>query len=735
MTGAGNGVHNQDPVFTRYVQTVATGAEPDDALVEAVWQTLRRLLRGELRRRGLGERPPSYLGVLGQTSWRAGSGSKQGDTLDELVGDCFAFALIERMASLVAQLRKKETIDGVVVRNVRHFVHERQEQHDPIGKRVFTVLRTTLRKAVASGRLHVVAGSKSIHVGTVLAFGPATEEAAPAATLAPHVATWNDELMPELVTTTGRGLAKLEHQLLACITRLTDAGITAFRFRDVLDPLRLDLRGRWSATFQAAFDVGHDGEAEDSVVSLVRAVEALGADLEHRDTFEALNRCVEERLRASEADVATRKLLWAVWRALIAWARTRPSEPDDDLKSQLSPDVVPSRREMGRRLKIPRDRLPTLYRMIGEFVTGCRERIHLPVAKPGTPDDSPPSSNATMNFKQRQQALIERSRAAAKRAVAPSSPAEEASGESTRLGAVHVLDHQGASGLEWVVLRAEGDPKTHVLMIAADTDPNAGLHDVVVPSSALGGPLTLRTGFLVSLPEQALKDSKSRAIDRSYVDHALDALRRRRVDGVSSHDDVTLDDDPDFADWTNEIRHAANDLNARHLEPSAPLPFERPTPARPRRAARRWMPVAATFAIATVGMAVWNGNLRRDVARFDNPFVIADGPDISMFETTRGGKPTPIKPEVDLVDAYLSLRGYRGDCKTFRVELIDANATPIWSQPITVNADGDIPFGLERRVFERGPKRVRLYDLCENTGKPVAEQDFDLVLQAPEDDG
>ena len=136
-------------VFTDHVRALGTGEPLDSRRFETLWAALRAALRGELKRRGLWDSPPSYLGIYGSGSWETADGGKTHESaLEELLVECYSYIFISRLRSLQAQLSLKTNIDGLVFLNIRHFLHERQKQHDPIGSQVFEVLQSAVRFAV-----------------------------------------------------------------------------------------------------------------------------------------------------------------------------------------------------------------------------------------------------------------------------------------------------------------------------------------------------------------------------------------------------------------------------------------------------------------------------------------------------------------------------------------------------------------------------------------------------------
>jgi hypothetical protein len=147
---------SEDSGFTRFLRNLEPDQpldQDDDREFEEVWTGLRRLLVSELKRRSLWSLPPACLGIYGCTTWA------DPEAVEELVADCFVFIFVERFRSLKAQLRYKPNVEGLIVRNVRNFLHETQRRHDPVGYRVFTVLRSAVRDALSAGELQVIAGS------------------------------------------------------------------------------------------------------------------------------------------------------------------------------------------------------------------------------------------------------------------------------------------------------------------------------------------------------------------------------------------------------------------------------------------------------------------------------------------------------------------------------------------------------------------------------------------------
>jgi hypothetical protein len=396
---------------------VSGGEMPDARAFARLWAALREALRAELRRRGLWGSPPSYLGVYGWQRWEevvdreaepvaAGAGTPAGgdDALEDLAAGCYAFIFVERLRSLAAQLRVKPDVEGLVLLDVRHFLHQLQKEHDPLGYRVFTIARDAVRRALARGELVVAAGDPRLRNATLLAFGGANRaDADRAAAIRLLVKRWNDELLPELVTAGGRRREEVAERLSRCLADLRRQGIASFQFQDLVDPLKRDVRSRWAALLGQAgpgsgalaepSETGHGAGVPDS---------AGRPDLElaERAGFAALARCMAASLVRLDTDARTRAYLTTLWNFLRS--RAAGAGESDAALRRASPAAAAwddggdrglSYRRLEQLLGIPRQRLPELHQTLGLLIAGCRagagaaappRRSADPAAAPGT---------------------------------------------------------------------------------------------------------------------------------------------------------------------------------------------------------------------------------------------------------------------------------------------------------------------------------------------------------------
>jgi hypothetical protein len=385
-------------VFTAFVRSQQGAETPDADLLRDAWNGLQAALGGELKRRGLWQSPPCYLGVYGYERWDAEE--TVGDpmshawcytrfaqsALAELITDCWAFIFSARMQSLKHQLSEKENIEGLVLRNVKNFLHERQREHDPVGFRIFERVQGALADAVSRRALFVLGGDRRIRNNTVIGFAPARDHRLSAVELGPIVVRWNDDLLPGLVTARGRQETAILERLEELVLELPRHGVHCFRFKDLVDPLKNDARQRWAAFLARADSAGEVECASDQVQVLRQALP--DSTVESRQSFEHLIRCVSASIELVDVDPRTRGYLRRLWAhlqrqngdgGLVRDAGGSASAPE-------TPDEIPlSRRQLSQRLRIPRDRIPMLFTTLQQVATRCQHACRARCGGSGRP--------------------------------------------------------------------------------------------------------------------------------------------------------------------------------------------------------------------------------------------------------------------------------------------------------------------------------------------------------------
>jgi len=344
------------PLFTQYLRSLE--GTPDERLALAVWKRLREILKSELKKRGLWYNPPSYLGIFGWSTWsEAGEGA-----LEELVAECYSFIFVDRLGRLLAQLRAKPNVEGLILLNVHHFFLERQKEHDPLGYRVFEMVQAAARQAVEQGELFVLSGDPQVRNSTVLGFAPdAPEDAAPAS-LGSLVARWNDELLPDLVMARGRRQEDVWLKLRGFFRELESQGILSFRFRDVLDPLKSDTRLRWAALLGE----GEEGGTPERAVRKVLPE----TPVESQESLEKLTRYMSAAVSRMPMDPRTREYLATLWQYLrFQVGASEAAGSLEPLAGEPGDLERSSHRRISQLLGIPRERLPGLFSTLRQLAS------------------------------------------------------------------------------------------------------------------------------------------------------------------------------------------------------------------------------------------------------------------------------------------------------------------------------------------------------------------------------
>lgn len=344
--------------INRYVQALAKGHEASTAVFESAWRALRGQLRRELRQKSLWSSPPSYVGVYDCESWgdRRSRSVGTGSPLEEFLHDCFTFVLVERIPQLLARLKLNEDIEGDVRLYVRNFVHGRQKDHDPLGFRLFELLRAAIMLAQDADELFILAGDPSVRNNTVLAFSP-NASASPVKELGSLANGWSSGAIADLFSSGPGSRQKAVERLRGNLLQLESQGIEAFNFKAAIDGLKFDVRAQLAVLFE--LEQGEPIIAIDAEggKTLIRSLQPE-TWVEDIDSYRKLVACVSELVMRSEAREQTRAYLERLWGALRRFATSVE-------------DRLPAHRQLAKLLEIPRARIPEMLDIIGGFVYRC----------------------------------------------------------------------------------------------------------------------------------------------------------------------------------------------------------------------------------------------------------------------------------------------------------------------------------------------------------------------------
>ena len=578
-------------VFSDFLNSFRGNNELQDlGLWQPMWEGLCRELRRELQRRRLWELSPSILGVVGMARWQEEpvGGSLQGrsrEALDELAIGAYQFIFIDRLPALRRHLEARGEIEGLVRRNVRNYIHETQSRHDPLGTRIFVIVKSGVELAIDRQTLFLLAGGPRISNGTILGTrAGAVEQPGVEGRLAELTRCWNDELLGPMMTANGKHRSQLVTDLADRLAGLGEEGVHAFAFGDLITPLKQDARQRWAAILSA--DARHWSEVVGIEEPRVPA-SAVPQELEERDQFAKLSRCVEQRLAQLPGQRRTRSHRLHLWRYLHRFSWEVDEFPED----------LPSFRELARILGIPRERFRELYETIKKELIGCLRAMRTN------------SARARKGSELAEDSRMERSELRDRLLAATSSRAAEVAvsrlAESPSVveeGQIHTLPETSPVGIEWLIL--EKDPRSGLRVVPVDTFPRAGSRDFELMSPELG-PLVVRLDLARWVPAHRLGgDSASLHLGADAFERVLVARARWVARGAEpSVLEEEVDLDPEYETWREEVEAASRRL----LVEGPPEDAEDRTDRREPEVgapARRWrapLALAATLALLSIG--------------------------------------------------------------------------------------------------------------------------------------
>ncbi len=694
------------------------GEPPTHESFDALLATLRKALVHEMKRRALWGAPPSYLGIYGGTEWT------DGELLEELLLDCYEFVFVRRLPGLRKQARVRENVDGLVFLSIRNFLHDTQRRHDPLGYRLFEVVHAAIQGLLKEGVLHVVAGDVKVRNDTVLAFAPWHDPCeADNVDPARQVTTWNDALLPELVTAWRKDGVIAE--LIGRIARLSDDGVEVFRFRDLIEPLKNDVRARWGALLanedeETAFD--EDGEGTRSIVRLVRPENGL----EERQTFAELLACVSRRIDRIDANPKTREYLRRLWGFLRYWAaEPEPGSPDSEEQAPASTATeqgsrFPTDNKLGEAIGIPRERIPGLKATLGRMVKDCRDASARGTAQGTT------TQGATESDSGEPPMALDRRREELRQATACRATAERPDGPP-RPGDTFVFDACSAIPMEWLVLEEDPADASWVWVAPVDDHPLVGSRDVAVAADD-GSVAHVRCAQGTWLAVAAFEKGQwTGTLDAA----ALDDVRRRRAeiaDGTVRASSLTqeVDEDSEYRDWLESL------ATARAALPGNLVRFEKRDAAQTvgarRRPARGWpgYALAAAFGAASLGLSAWLVQLKEQI---EQPVIVGTSAtrEIRFLDGKRTEMLT-VAAEESHVTIYLVLSEVES-FPAYRLELYDEENETVWSSEIARDPHDEFLLVLPRRLLSPGSYRIRLSGRDQERLEVLDEREIRVEVQ------
>ncbi len=719
-------------VFSEFVRSLDSGrAEPEPPVFEALLDTLRRALAHELKKRSLWRSPPSYLGVYGGVEWT------QGDVLEDLLLDCYEFIFVRRLRGLSKQQKVRPNIDGLIFLNIRHFLHGKQKRHDPLGFRVFEVLRAAVSSLVDAGVLHLLAGDAKIHNDTVLGFAPWHDpQTSQDADLRSLVATWNDQLLPDLIT--AWSIDDVRAKLEGLIVGLPGQGVEVFQFRDLIAPLKDDARARWNAIH--LLDESDAKSMSDGDEESLAFVPSVGPDLDYetRQLFRELLECVAGRLRQLKTREKTKQYLDRLWCFLSQWAaesQTSTETMADGTPDPIAAERLPPATKLSELLGIPRDRIPGLKSTLGRVVNACREEVYGRAPKTSEretyhdPTQLPQPSYASeegrpfMDLRSRREHL----RLATGRA-AVSLAEDHVEDRSPRPGDTFLFSETSTWPAEWLFVRTDPADESRVLVAPIDDNPLVGRRDFAL------GDDTVRCGCGTWINAAVLE----RGVRGGTVEpEALEQLQGRWSDFAAGKVDAAgreVEGDAEYQQWARALGQAQLALPGKPQREHPAFWASEPTNVVPFRPVRRWVArlgygLAAGFAAVAVGLSASISQLRQELSE---PLLVKMGsaPEVVVSEFDRTIKNVSLAATETRVNLYIILSKVK-DLQDHRLELT-ATADPqtvLWRSDLRTG-DSELLLSIPRGRLEGGEYRVELFgpEGAEGQRKLVGERKVKIAF-------
>ncbi len=640
------------------------------------------------------------------------------DALEELTADGYSFIFVDRIHSLRAHARAKPNIEGLVYLNVRHFVHGLQRRQDPLGARIYSLVQEAVGDLVENGILTSGASGERLTGESVLTFrvsedsSEATEVAEEEA-LEQQIERWPDTLLPDLVTTRGRGHGPLKDRLCDHLLAFRGGGVKTFTLGAVVRSLNTEVRRRWAAILDTSQGEKRQEFSEDGVPAWV-PISLPDETYAERQSFRWFAECTDLALSGFVGDERTREELRVLWEALLSWV----AEPSDisagekGASSVRGREGIPSRRELARFLGIPRGRLPRLYEHLGGIVNRCKEKGPGALSKSSIPSRST-SVGGSMDSGQIRDQLRQATGEAVVRSAQALDRPHSHSSEDPRPGEIFVLRESGPEPIEWLVVEVSSTKDGRWIGLPVDTYPWIGPGDIGVPREAPGGPLNLRCALAVSLPQGLFEAAlRSGSLAPSYLKEAK--AKSRELSAARIHSGGQGELEPADREWRQKLVEAV-----RRVQEAGAAPEETPRLSCPKRSESHrfshWSSrLAATFAAISLGLAWWGWTQRQQLEELSAPSFAPPREEVvfendpqrgpELWQVPAGGKPLL----VNLVFRETAA------CDLLRLEFRDRHGCSLWTTgEFAVPVTDEVRLVLPSGFLRRGPVELELSGRCE----------------------
>ena len=209
-----------------------------ESVFHSLLKTMAKALRERMSQRGLWKSKTNYLGYLSAGNW-----DQEANLFEEIVFDCYVFAIAKRIRSLRNAMQRFDNIDGLVYRNINNFLTELQRTHDPIGYAVAQNLICALQDAIELGVI-IPDGLKKGKICNQTSFSFESSQMTDDPQLISKVLR-NNQTWLKLRLKLAKRNKRVQQQLCKLICAFKDAGIKYFRFKTLVNIMKNDVRASY----------------------------------------------------------------------------------------------------------------------------------------------------------------------------------------------------------------------------------------------------------------------------------------------------------------------------------------------------------------------------------------------------------------------------------------------------------------------------------------------------------
>lgn len=312
--------------------------------------------------------------------------------------------------------------------------------------------------------------------------------------------------------------------------------------------------------------------------------------------------------------------------------------------------------------------------------------------------------------------------------------ANGANGMPAAPGELFVLRQMAQFPLEWAVVARDPDDPALLLVVPADTLPETGSADVRLPARATAGPLSLRCGFPVWVPEdfllQGVRSGRLADTDLARARRLLDEIEQGRPTGTPFEQET--EDDPDYIDWmVGTVAQAAAALGEARADWESGRARGRSLKAPPRRRWPRAAPLAAAaLVVVALGSSFETVVLQSRIDRLSQPLFNLPSGEVLFAGPSRGPAVVTLRlPRgahhvllTVVIGTNLPAAGGAG-----RLEIQTSRGRAVWTSPqFQLKPGAELNLVLPRELLPDRRYRIALYAAGAAATAPLELHDIEL---------